>query len=311
MNLATHAAVLWRYRAVTAAGVLLGIVLAVLAAYQVSWDGGPSLKPRGTETWKSESSLLVTQAGFPEGRVTLPAAPPAQGTLPGSTPVEPEPPKDRIEFADPLRFSFLAQLYAQLAVSDRVIDQLPGDPDPEQIEAVPVEGAAATQLPVIQLITTAGSAAAAKALNANLVKSLQSFLESDQAAANIRAQERTRIELLSAPAPPVMTAGRSHTASILAFLLCVLGAVAVAHLLAALRFRKESGWGDTGNALSADDFAWDDGDGANAIIVPWSAAERNGDPLTPQPASVAGGDRESADAEPAEPRRSSGRRPVR
>jgi hypothetical protein len=48
MNLATHAAVLWRYRAVTITGLVLGIVLAVLAAYQVGWDGGPKLTPRGS-----------------------------------------------------------------------------------------------------------------------------------------------------------------------------------------------------------------------------------------------------------------------
>ena len=70
MNLARHAAVLWRFRAVTAGGLLLGIVLAVLASYKISPTG---LKPRGTSTYSSQSQLLVTQPGFPEGRVVLPA----------------------------------------------------------------------------------------------------------------------------------------------------------------------------------------------------------------------------------------------
>ena len=36
MNLARHAAVLWRFRRITAAGLLLGIVLAVFASYSIT-----------------------------------------------------------------------------------------------------------------------------------------------------------------------------------------------------------------------------------------------------------------------------------
>jgi hypothetical protein len=311
MNLATHAAVLWRFRAVTITGLVLGIVLAVLAAYQVGWDGGPKLTPRGAETWTSESSLLVTQEGFPEGRVILPETPP-----PGTVPTTPVPQSDssgqKLEFADPLRFSFLAQLYAQLATSDRVLDEVPGDPDRDQIEAISVEGPAATQLPVIKVITTAGSAAAAKDLNTNLVNALQDVLASDQQRAEIRSQQRTRVDLLSAPEAPLLKAGRTHTGSILALLLCLLGAVAVAHLLAALRDRREGGWGeaDSGVALTDEPFGWDDDDGANAIIVPWSGSGRvkDLDRETAVPVGTNGGDSEP---EPEDPPRASRHRRAR
>jgi hypothetical protein len=311
MNLATHAAVLWRFRAVTITGLVLGIVLAVLAAYQVGWDGGPKLTPRGSETWTSESSLLVTQEGFPEGRVILPETPP-----PGTVPTTPVPQADssgkKLEFADPLRFSFLAQLYAQLAVSDRVLDEVPDNPDRDQIEAISVEGPAATQLPVIQLTTTAASAEEAKELNTNLVKALQSVLASDQERAGIRSDQRTRVELLSAPAAPVMTAGRTHTGSILALLLCLLGAVAVAHLLAALRDRRDSGWGEADSGTALDEpFGWDDDDGSNAIIVPWSAGGR-GDELEPQSAvSVGTNGGDAADPEHGDSPRASRHRRAR
>jgi hypothetical protein len=306
MNLATHAAVLWRFRAVTITGILLGIVLAVLAAYKVGWDGGPSLEPRGSETWKSESSLLVTQAGFPEGRVVLP-----ETTLPGTVPTTPDPPPDtgdkKLEFADPLRFAFLAQLYAQLAVSDRVLEAVPGKPDRDQIEAVPVEGLAATQLPVIQVATTAATAEAARDLNTNLVKALQDVLASDQERADISSQQRTRVDLLSAPAAPTKTAGRTLTSSILALLLCLIGAVAVAHLLAAIRDRREGGWGeaDTGIALADEQFGWDDDDGANAIIVPWSAGGRGDEVDSPSTVPVATNGGGSADVDEADPSRAS------
>ena len=67
MDVARHAAVLWRFRGITAAGLVLGILLAILASYRVSFDGGPTLTARGTETWSATASLLVTQPGDHEG----------------------------------------------------------------------------------------------------------------------------------------------------------------------------------------------------------------------------------------------------
>ena len=74
MDLAQHAAVLWRFRAVVAGGLVLGIVLAVLAAYQL-----PSFTPRGSETWSSDRPSLVTQAGSRGPRVPTLAGAPAGG----------------------------------------------------------------------------------------------------------------------------------------------------------------------------------------------------------------------------------------
>src|SRR4051812_14874616 len=103
MNLARHAAVLWRFRAITAAGIGIGILLAILASYRVSFDGGPGLTPRGEETWSATSTLLVTQPGFPEGRVTLPEKQLDSGTSSTGEPaVDPNAkPSDQIQFADP------------------------------------------------------------------------------------------------------------------------------------------------------------------------------------------------------------------
>jgi hypothetical protein len=259
MDLAQHAAVLWRFRAILAGGLVLGIVLAVLAAYQL-----PSLSPRGSETWTSTSSLLITQSGAPEFR-TLAGAP-AGGTAPSGTD------GTDLEFADPNRLSALASLYAQLATGDRVRSQLPEKPKPAQIDAIALEGNASTQLPVVKLTTTAGSGEAARRLNEHTVQALQQVVRTEQSRNAIPAGQRIRIDQINAPAAPVLTAGRSHTASILALLLCVLGAVALAHLLAALRDGR------------------DDMQDVDGVVVPWTVTDAtSSEPLgatEPMPAHV-------------------------
>src|SRR3954462_6674522 len=110
MNLARHTAVLWRFRVVTIAGVVLSLGLALLASYSISSSG---IAPRGESTWSSDSSLLVTQPGFPEGRVAFPEAPEAKTDATGKVATLP---KDQLLFADPNRFGALADLYSQLAM---------------------------------------------------------------------------------------------------------------------------------------------------------------------------------------------------
>ena len=259
MDLAQHAAVLWRFRAILAGGLVLGIVLAVLAAFQL-----PSFSPRGSETWTSTSSLLITQSGAPEFR-TLAGAP-AGGVAPSGTD------GTDLEFADPNRLSALASLYAQLATGDRVRSQLPEKPKPAQIDAIALEGNASTQLPVVKLTTQAGSGEAARRLNEHTVEALQKVVRTEQSRNAIPAGQRIRIDQINAPAAPVLTASRSHTASILALLLCVLGAVALAHLLAALRDGR------------------DDMQAVDGVVVPWTMTDAaSSEPVSatePMPAHV-------------------------
>jgi hypothetical protein len=233
MNLARHAAVLWRFRKVTLAGVLLGVVLAILASYKPTLDGG--LAARGTSTYSSESSLLVTQPGFPEGRVVLPTAPATDATT-----EEPKVDSDRLEFADPNRFMALADLYTKLIVSDEVRTRIPERPAPSQITASPLPAVSgAPILPIIQLTTTAATPAAARALNEHTADALRKLLQQRQSKNGISPAQSVEISTLNAPSAGVLAAGPSHTASILALLLCLIGTVAVTHLLAALRPEPE------------------------------------------------------------------------
>jgi hypothetical protein len=234
MNLARHAAVLWRFRLITALGLLLGIALAIFATYQV-----PSMEPRGMETWSSESSLLVTQPGFPEGRTILPT-PIVTDTDGDGQPDEPK--VKRQAFADPGRFTMLADLYAQLAVSDQVLSRVPEKPAPAQIQAMTVQSTSgAITLPVLKLTTMAPTAAGAQELNVHMVKALQGHLEEEQAGNDISKDERVQLSMLSRPTAPYMVSGPSKTGAILAFMLCLIGTIAVTHLLEALRNRNMGG----------------------------------------------------------------------
>jgi len=237
MNLARHVAVLWRFRAITVAGLLLGIFLAIFASYNITPHG---LKARGASTYASVSQLLVTQDGFPEGRVVLPVTPPITGsTSDGATPkVDP----NKLEFADPNRFMALADLYTKLIVSDEVRALIPERPSPAQIDAQPLPAVSgAPILPIIQLTVKSTSAADATQLNTHTIEALRKRLTEQQNKNGISPAQSVQIRTLSAPSPGALAAGPSHTASILALLLCIIGTIAVTHILASLRPKADAG----------------------------------------------------------------------
>jgi hypothetical protein len=226
VDLSRHLAVFWRYRVVTAVGLVVAIAFAVLAAYKPSSHG---LEKRGDATYSSASRLLVTQAGFPEGRVVLPAPPLGEAQSP-----------DSVGFADPARFMALADLYTKLILSDEVRRRIPEHPTPAQVDASPIESVSGSPiLPIIELVTTSGSSTAARELNVHTVTALQGLLKRRQATNDIPIGERVQISILNAPSPGVITASPTHTASILALLLCLIGTIAVTHLLEAIRLRRE------------------------------------------------------------------------
>lgn len=244
MDLQTHLAVIWRFRHVVLGGLALGIVLAVLASYEVSFSGGVSVVPRGTEEWTSTSRLLITQPGFPEGRTTLPGAPVAgqsqQQTSRGNG----------IEYADPSRFSTLAALYAVLSYSDQVRNRVPEKTKPGQISALPLDlnGSGQQFLPIVEIATKADSGRAARRLNMHTIDALRGLLVEQQERARIPAASRVRAETLNVPGRAVLTSGRSHVASILAFLLCLVGAIALAHILERVSINRSRAGGDPSHA---------------------------------------------------------------
>jgi hypothetical protein len=270
MNLARHIQVLWRFRAVVAIGLLLGIVLAFLAAYKV-----PSMERRGVESWSASSDIFVTQPGFPWGRVTLPTTP-APGTDTGS---DSDSGNSNTPFADPARFSTLALLYSNLAMSDVVRSMLPEKPTPDQISTRVLDATGnAAFLPIITLTTNAGSAEDAMALNRHLIQGLQRYLAQQQRDSETPDNERVQLSVLNAPKGATLMAGRSMTLPLLALMLCVLAAIAVAHILENLRPRAAEAHD---GLLVSDDFLVSDLDGYQPPAT--AAPSRNGH-SAPQPA---------------------------
>jgi hypothetical protein len=246
MNLARHAAVLWRFRRITAAGLLLGIFLAVFASYNITSSG---LKPRGVSTYTSQSQLLVTQPGFPEGRPVLPTTQAVDPNT-GKPVVDP----DAVDFADPARFLTLADLYTKQLTSDDILRRLPVRVSPTQIIASPLPAVSgAPILPIIQLDTIGPTPRAAQQLNLDLSKALREWLEQGQRKTDIPPAKRVVIETLNAPEPGVLTSGPSKTASILALLLALIGTIALTHLLENLRTRRDAAQLDELEAWATDD----------------------------------------------------------
>jgi hypothetical protein len=126
--------------------------------------------------------------------------------------------------------------------------------------ALDATGNGTTFLPIIQLTTTAGSAAAAERLNVHAFDAFKGLLESEQEANDIEPSERIRLDVLNHPGEAALVQGRSLTASFVAFLLCMLATVALVHLLEGLSLRlhgvslrpaEEDGAGAEGNGQGA------------------------------------------------------------
>jgi hypothetical protein len=238
MNLARHAAILWRFRAVTATGLAIGLFLAILASYTVSLSGGPKLVSRGTSTYTSTSQILVTQRGCPNCRVVLPVAPATTGTTTTTGEQPSTSSNDSVQaFADPGRFMLLADIYTQYITSDEVLRRIPQHPSAAQITATPLPANSGTILPIISLSTIGPSSKGAYQLNLDTIKALRSLINDEGTQNKVKQDERVELQMLKSPSPGALLAGPSHTASILALLLCIIGTIAVTHLLASLRDR--------------------------------------------------------------------------
>jgi hypothetical protein len=175
-----------------------------------------------------------------------------------------------VEFADPARLAGLADLYSKFLTSDQVLRRVPGRPTSAEIQASPFQSSqGGLVLPVIQLTATARSSEAARRLNTQVFNSLRAVLAESQKANQIGRGKRVEVTFIDAPAA-ALAAGRKRTAAILAFVLCLLGTLAVTHLLASVRDRRE-----TEDVLASLE-PWGDEEPADAQKAPLAAGERDG-----------------------------------
>jgi hypothetical protein len=230
MNLRRHFDVLWRFRLILIIAAVLGIALAILAVFRPTSSG---LKWRADEVWTSQSTILVTQKGFPWGRVILPGPQSTAGAvLPEGTAPQ-ERTTDREEFADPGRFANLGILYSYFAKSDRVRALMRPIPSEDQLTVTPVPASQNTTevLPLLNIDTSATTPRAAAELNGSAIKALKSYLEREQASNNIDRDDRVLVEVLNPPGTPHLLIGRSKTPAVVAFVLVMALALALVYAL--------------------------------------------------------------------------------
>ena len=221
---------LGRFRLLVAGGFALAIMLAFLAYVRVGFDGGmPRLSYRKAEVWQSQTTLYLTQKGFPDGRTILPST--------GGTGGQPGVPV----FGDPNRFASLTLLYAQFANSDAVRRMALGN---RRINALltaaaqyPPNSSSGNPLPVLQFLGQAASPKEAQEVGVVGVRALQKYIELKQNQAGIPQSQRVSVEVLTRPKAPTVLIPRKKTLPIAVFMATMIVVIGLAFLLENLRPR--------------------------------------------------------------------------
>jgi hypothetical protein len=231
--------VLWRFRLLVGGGLIAAILLSVLAVARISVSNGVHFAYRQSPEYSVQSTLFVTQQGFPWGYAAPPQVSPnapqadavAEAKLLGTK-----------QFADPNRFPSLAVLYAYLAMSDPVkeIMKRSGPVEDGQIIAAPVvatQSGYGTTLPLVAIAATETSPARARALVVRATRAFRIFLEEKQVENKIPAQNRVLVTVLTRAEKPVLVKGRSKTLPLVVFVTVLISVVGLAFLLENMRPR--------------------------------------------------------------------------
>ena len=228
MDLKLYARVLNRFRLLVATGVLLATILAFLSLVKVSSDG---LEYREQQLWSAELRLLVTQQGFPEGRLYAQT---------GQTPEELENDDSRVPVADPGRFNTLAILYAELATSDPVRRLMTRDRGPRGVVvATPLrDDQSGVLLPLIDIRAISDSPRAAANLARDNANALNTFISGQQRANDVPLEDRVVVQTIVDPRRVSLFQPRSKTMGIVVFLAVMFATVGLAFILENTRPRR-------------------------------------------------------------------------
>lgn len=230
MDFQLYARVLWRFRLLVAVGFLLATALAILTVVNVTSNG---ITYRQTQLWSTDMRLLVTQRGFPEGRLYA-----QQPTQPGQT--VPETAGGGTPIADPARFNTLAILYSELATSDPVRQLMTRNRELRgQIIATALrDDRSGVLLPLIDLMAISDSPRAAVDLAIRSATALNMFISRQQAANNVPASDRVVVQTIVQPRQVHLFQPRSKTMAIVVFLAVMFAAVGLAFILENTRPRR-------------------------------------------------------------------------
>jgi len=227
VDLQLYMRVLWRFRLLVGAGLLLATGLALLSFASVG-PGGFSYREQ--ELWASRATILVTELDFPEGRAVFEEK---------VVPLDPES-EDSVtpEFAAPSRFIELATLYAPLAMGDEVRAIMRRDgPVDGAIEAAQLQNDAGAALPMISIAGLSSSPQTAVRIAERASAAFREYIEVNQRQTGIAAEERVLLQVVSQPGQVELLNGRSKTLPIVVFLTVMLAVVGLAFILENLRPR--------------------------------------------------------------------------
>lgn len=214
MDLRTYLRVIWRFRLIVGAGLIVAVLLAGLSYLKVSFNHGrPAIAYRQSETWTSSVKLAVTQAGAPVG------TPSADTTT-------------------PVNFALVA---ANLADSDSVqamatrrthihgLVQATSDTDPVTRDALPFITVNAFALTRTRAVALANGAA----------RALQIYVSRQQAAGGLPKAQRVALRAVkrARAVNASVSAGRKKTTPIVIFLTVMIAALGFAFILENLRPR--------------------------------------------------------------------------
>jgi len=213
LDLRTYLRVIWRFRLIVGAGLIVAVLLAGLSYLKVSFNHGkPRITYRQSETWTSSMRLGVTQGGAPVGT-------PSTDTTP-------------VDFA--LVAANLADSDSVRAMATRRTHihgkiQATSETDPVTNSALPfitVNAFASTPIRAIALANGAG-------------KALQIFVKRQQEAAGLRPARRMSLLIVkrAGALDTTVSAGRRKTTPIVIFLTVMVAAIGLAFILENLRPR--------------------------------------------------------------------------
>jgi hypothetical protein len=224
MDLRLYGQVLWRHRFVVLGGAALALLLAILSFYRVDLSGGiPRLTPRKAEVWQSQASLFLTQAGFPAGRNSINLVPVAVGGQVVPTP----------QYNQPGALGSLASLYAQLAMSDAVMNRMRrAGPVPGSFLVTPVaDSSGRSTQPLLNLFGQAPTPQGAERTVERGLTAFVGYIHARQVAAKIPVSQRVQLAVVNAPGPASVIQPRKKTLPFVIFLAVLFASVALAFIL--------------------------------------------------------------------------------
>lgn len=241
MDLPLYLRVLWRFRVLVAAGLLLATTLAFFSYVKVELDGGkPSFVYRQGEQWESLATVGVASRTFDPGSVLTPETRGFLNAPGGSAPDA----RERLSQIDPAEFASLPRLneitvqLMRLATSDEVTRIMLQNSGPIDglLQTFPVT-AGDSLVPYITFSAIADTPEKALSFARRHVAAFTQFVTARQEAARIPAEERVVIQVVNEAQPATLLEGRKKTQPIIVFLTVMTAVLGLCFVLENMRPR--------------------------------------------------------------------------